>query len=265
MDQEKLGKFIEKLRKDKNWTQKDLGEKLGVSNGAVSKWECGNNLPDISMLEPLSKALDISVMNLLNCQEPSEEERELEKQNNIRKICFRNLKYLTCILCLILLISLCCLPLVINSVRNLSKKNKTEDDTVRVFEFVSDNHDNIFIQGYIIFNENETIINMVNMKYHNIERGTTNETYAENIKVILEIDDKEIYKFITNENFNEPRRVGEIINNILTEKEDEIIINNNLFEIETDFSNSVMRIECYENDNVVESYKINLKLNEKFS
>lgn len=66
MDSKKIGKFICKLRQDKNLTQKDLADKIGVTDKAISKWECGNGLPDITLLEPLATALDTSVAELLN-------------------------------------------------------------------------------------------------------------------------------------------------------------------------------------------------------
>ena len=50
MDNEKFGKFIQKLRKEKNMTQKQLGEKLNITDKAISKWERGLSFPDISML-----------------------------------------------------------------------------------------------------------------------------------------------------------------------------------------------------------------------
>ena len=68
MDQNKIGKFIEKARKARRLTQQQLADILGVSNTAISKWEHGNNLPDISMLEPLSIALKVDMLDLLTAQ-----------------------------------------------------------------------------------------------------------------------------------------------------------------------------------------------------
>ena len=65
MNQEKIGKFIAELRKEKNLTQSALAQQLGVSTNAVSKWERGICLMDMSLLRPLSKILDISVNELL--------------------------------------------------------------------------------------------------------------------------------------------------------------------------------------------------------
>ncbi|MCI8633267.1 MAG: helix-turn-helix transcriptional regulator [Lachnospiraceae bacterium] len=67
-----LGKKIQKLRKEKNWTQEELAERLGVSSQAVSKWETDISSPDILLLRPLAELMGISVDYLLN---PDEEER----------------------------------------------------------------------------------------------------------------------------------------------------------------------------------------------
>ena len=66
MDQQKIGKFISEKRKEKNLTQIQLGEMLNVSKNAVSKWERGICMMDISLLEPLSKILEVSVTDILN-------------------------------------------------------------------------------------------------------------------------------------------------------------------------------------------------------
>ena len=58
MNQEKIGKFIAHLRKEKKMTQQELGEKLGVTNKTISRWENGDYMPD---LKPLSKELSISI------------------------------------------------------------------------------------------------------------------------------------------------------------------------------------------------------------
>ena len=60
-----LGRFISTCRKEKNLTQKQLGEELGVSDRAVSKWENGKSFPDISLIEPLCQILGISVSEFM--------------------------------------------------------------------------------------------------------------------------------------------------------------------------------------------------------
>ena len=60
------GAVIKRLRENKNLTQGELADKIGVSSKAVSKWETGKGLPDISLIEPLSSALSVSVMELMS-------------------------------------------------------------------------------------------------------------------------------------------------------------------------------------------------------
>ena len=66
MDRYVTGAVIRKLREKKKITQEDLADMIHVSGKAVSKWETGQGFPDISLLEPLAKALDISVIELLS-------------------------------------------------------------------------------------------------------------------------------------------------------------------------------------------------------
>lgn len=65
MDQVKIGKFIAQLRREKDMTQRQLAETLGVSDKTVSKWETGKGLPDAGYMSPLSDLLGITVNELL--------------------------------------------------------------------------------------------------------------------------------------------------------------------------------------------------------
>ena len=65
MNQMKVGQFIASLRKEQDMTQLELANKLGVTDRAVSKWENGRGMPDISLMIPLCEALSISVNELL--------------------------------------------------------------------------------------------------------------------------------------------------------------------------------------------------------
>ena len=60
------GKLIKDLREKNKMTQQELATKINVSDKTISKWECGKGFPDISLIEPLSKALQISVIELMN-------------------------------------------------------------------------------------------------------------------------------------------------------------------------------------------------------
>ncbi|MBR6902827.1 MAG: helix-turn-helix domain-containing protein [Clostridia bacterium] len=71
MDKYVTGAVIRRLRENKKMTQEELADKLSVSSKAVSKWETGAGFPDISLLQPLAKALDISVIELLSGEDIS--------------------------------------------------------------------------------------------------------------------------------------------------------------------------------------------------
>ncbi len=82
MDQIKIGKFIQENRKNKNLTQEQLAEKLNVSKNAVSKWERGLNLPDVSIMQDLCMILDISLNELFAGERISDENyKEVAEQN----------------------------------------------------------------------------------------------------------------------------------------------------------------------------------------
>lgn len=66
MDQKKIGNLISILRKQKGLTQQELGNLLGVSSKTISKWECGNGLPDITLLKEISGSLEITIEELLD-------------------------------------------------------------------------------------------------------------------------------------------------------------------------------------------------------
>ena len=85
MDKEKTGQLITELRKEKGLTQKQLADILNVTDKAVSKWERGLSFPDISMLEPLSEVLDISIMEIL-AGEKQDEKETLSREEALKLI-----------------------------------------------------------------------------------------------------------------------------------------------------------------------------------
>ncbi len=65
IDKAEFGEFISQLRKKKGYTQKELAQRLFISDKAISKWECGISMPDITLLIPLANILDVTVTELL--------------------------------------------------------------------------------------------------------------------------------------------------------------------------------------------------------
>lgn len=83
MNQEKIGKFIAACRKEKGFTQMQLAEELNITNRAVSKWETGKSLPDISIMVELAKIFDISVNELIAGEKIDMIDYKEEAQKNI--------------------------------------------------------------------------------------------------------------------------------------------------------------------------------------
>ena len=83
MNQKKIGKFIAQKRKEKNLTQEQIAETLGVSINAVSKWERGLCLMDMSLLKPLSQILDVTINEILSGEEIKTEDIINKADENI--------------------------------------------------------------------------------------------------------------------------------------------------------------------------------------
>lgn len=72
MDQKKIGTFLKELRKEKGITQEQFAEHLGTSGRTVSRWETGNNMPDISLLVEIAEFFDVSIPEIINGERKSE-------------------------------------------------------------------------------------------------------------------------------------------------------------------------------------------------
>ncbi len=82
MDASKLGNFISDQRKSLGMTQADLGNKIMVTDKAVSRWERGLGFPDINTLEPLAEALQVSVQELMQAEKNVTGEVSTEEASN---------------------------------------------------------------------------------------------------------------------------------------------------------------------------------------
>ena len=86
LDQERTGRFIQSIRKELGLTQRQLAEKLMISDKTVSKWECGSGLPEISLLMPLCRELGINVNELLSGQRLTAADYQRKKKKNIMSL-----------------------------------------------------------------------------------------------------------------------------------------------------------------------------------
>lgn len=92
MNQEKTGKFIAGARNQLGLTQKELAEKIGVSDKTISKWECGKSMPDISYLDALCNSLGINMNELISGERLTEAAYSVKAEENIMALMKENEK-----------------------------------------------------------------------------------------------------------------------------------------------------------------------------
>lgn len=142
MNQEKIGKFILKLRKDNNLSQSQFADFLNVTSQAVSKWENGRGIPDIEILKKISDQFNVDIDEII-----SGEKRK--KKNNYRP-------YLITIIILFFIIIVICIY--------LCKKN----DKVIDIESISTEKDKFNVTGILVSNNNKLTIYISNIIYNDI-------------------------------------------------------------------------------------------------
>ena len=125
MDKYKFGEFIYQKRKELGLTQDELGYKLGITNKAVSKWETGDNLPDIMMLKKLAQVFGLTVDELLSQKEMKKEKLKNTKVNKfllVSTISLCVLEIITIIFCILFVSS----KLNKENIQNIDKYNLEE-------------------------------------------------------------------------------------------------------------------------------------------
>lgn len=105
MNQEKIGKFIADERKKKKLTQTELAKRIGVSNKTVSKWECGNAIPDYGVFDNLCKEFNISVNELLNGEKDMKDDKVIGEYMKMKNKQNRNKIIIVIIISFLVLLS----------------------------------------------------------------------------------------------------------------------------------------------------------------
>ena len=111
MNQIQIGRFIAASRKARNLTQRQLADKLGISDKTVSKWECGKGLPEVSLMLPLCASLDITVNDLLSGERVSSTDYQKKAEENMMDLIEENKRWmlLSVICAVITVIAVCAL------------------------------------------------------------------------------------------------------------------------------------------------------------
>ena len=86
MDLQKIGAFLKELRKEKGFTQEQLAETLNVSRRTVSRWETGNNMPDLDLLMEISDLYEVDLREMLNGERKSENKMNKELEETVLQV-----------------------------------------------------------------------------------------------------------------------------------------------------------------------------------
>ena len=169
----KIGKLIAKFRKEKGLTQKELGDKLFVTDKAVSKWERGLSLPDITLFEKLAKELDTDIYNLIGIEKNNKDDvlKVIEEEKIKLKKQFRN--RLIIIFVFVLVIVLVFLFKMVSFgyvTKHFRYSNKLINLGVPKFSFLMQNKENNY--SFKSFRGKEVLKNEV--KYREINRAEAN-------------------------------------------------------------------------------------------
>lgn len=227
MNQQKVGEFIKKLRKENKLTQAEFADKYGITYQAVSNWEHGKNLPDIALLKQIADDFNVSIDELLGS-----EKKSLKKNNNLL------------IIGIIFVIALIILFIIY-----LNNHNDFE------FKTLSSNCSNFKISGSISYNKDKTSIYINNINYCD----TSNEKEYVKIECILYEKYNNIEKQISTSNYQSDNtiKLEEYLKNV------ELTIDNydRICKMYTS-DNLYLRINATDINNKTETYKIPLLLND---
>ena len=230
MDQVKIGNIIKKIRTDNNLTQQEFADLFGVTYQAVSKWENGKNIPDISVLKLMSKKFNISFEDLLN--------GKLSFQN-------RHGKKVKLLILLPLLFTL-----VIGIILILLLNHRSHDH----FEFkqISASCENFEITGSMAYNTDKTSIYISKVNYCGIE---DNEVYDKITCSLYESSDN-INSIITSCKEAQKTTIKDYLTNVN-------ISANNYSSIckKYDDTSLYIEIEAYKNDKITK-YKIPMSISD---
>lgn len=232
MDQEKVGKFILKLRKDNNLTQKELADKLGVTYQAVSKWETGKNIPDIAIIRLICEEFNVDINDVLDLKPNT------KKSNNKYYI-------IACIVFIIIVISIICVILYNND----KKKHNFE------FKNIEAACDNFKVYGNMAYNSNSSYLSISKIEYCGDEDNVKYKKIDCNLYKINDSSEEIISDCgYTND---EPVTLEEYLNNV------KIDVDNysSMCSYYVD-SNLQLKIEAVDSDDKIITYKIPIKVND---
>lgn len=265
MNQEKIGKFISKERRNKNLTQKELADKLNISEKTISKWECGKGLPEISLMQPLCKEIDITITELLNGEKSPKEDKAIVDYFKYEKK--RSKKRITLFIITSILLITFILSTITYYINNYGK--------IVIYELSGESENFSYTNGMFIKSNTKNILSSGELIVKNSEKISESNI----ISVILKSDNQIIiggntYLSIEDNGYNEIF-TKEKINNInnwyleITYEDDDTIktekikLNNKVILKNTNYFNKVIQsISSEKNTNKTEKETTNKSLAE---
>ncbi len=157
MNQIKIGKFIARLRHEKQLTQEEFGNKIGVSSKTISRWENGNYMPDISLLEIIAKELDITISELLKGERIDKENLVNESNKDILNLLkSKNKEKRKYIKFIIIGAIVLVIGIAIAIIQTIRLNNEIEEDAITLIDGIYTSE-----KGAKITNDQLTILRMI--------------------------------------------------------------------------------------------------------
>lgn len=239
MNQERIGKLISKIRKEKGLTQKELAEKLKISEKTISKWECGNSIPDISIVNELSTILEIDVRDLLN--------GKMQDKSYIRKTAIRSrIRKVAEIIFLIL-----CSIITSYITKNYIEKKYDEVN-------ITANDKDFSATAKIFINPKGKTLVLNNILYQGESAGTSKEPLVKNLSIFIISGEETLFthniKKDKPEENNKLERITLVLSNIPT------MVTQINKDIKIDKDKTRLKIEYINEREEKETISINLKV-----
>ena len=265
-----IGDFIKELRKEKNLTQKELGSLIDIDDKTISKWERGVYLPDITILISLSKALGVTVDELLEGKrhekiippepisipkpEPVVTPPKVTKEKSPKLITIPKYLFTIIILIIVIISSISVFTITKSLDDSSSPNNQIATSDVNVYKIVSDDK-NLNIDGFLIEKGTNKYLIIKRLRFLNVEDDFINNN--DNIELYINFPNK---KILLNKNIKSLKILIEgntiIIDNVESQRAQTID--------KINFNKLVLRLVNSENENNIKEITCQIKLVKTF-
>lgn len=246
MDTEKIGQLIKQIRKNNHLTQKDLALKYNITYQAVSKWENGKNIPDISLLKQICDDFNIDINSFLNGDYVASNEKMVKQDNELKTKILNTKKKRVVLIILVLGIILTIIAVSFGYLKNKGKDFE--------FKTISSDCNNFTITGSVAYNDIKSAIYIANINYC----GGVDEALYNSIECVLyekngDLENKISQVVIKDE---QPKKLEELLKNV------SFNIDNYVHKCK-EFRNHELHVEikATRSDNQIKTYSVPLAMN----